>query len=394
MSVINRMLRDLDQRKQQPGGTHQPAAIAPRASWSKAQLLIVVGVVLVGVAIGSWLLNSNEQPAEPKPLTLTRDAGSNTTPEAATSEATTAEAASPEAASPEISATPATASDSAAERTRASESEPTAKVAADPQQAPDSDAIGTNDVAITTATPATVAKETPTNKAALVAANESQRTTEAATETKPEPASSLSIKRVQLSPSALAQRNLEKAEEAFNKGNQREGQRLLEEALAVQPMNIEVRERLSAYWYGRGFGNRAIVLLNEGIQLAPQADKLKLLLARIYQRLDMNNEAYQVLNGLTLTGSDDVVPLAQRAELAWQNQDFERAIADYQRLTQVQPSHARWWLGLALAYDDHNQVIAATSAYQQALQVGGLNVASQQYIEARLAQLLPLVEVN
>lgn len=199
----------------------------------------------------------------------------------------------------------------------------------------------------------------------------------------------MSVRRVQLSPAQLAARNLEKAEEAFSKGQQQQGQELLEQALTVQPLNTVVRERLAAYWYGRGYGNRALAILQQGIQLEPQAADLKLLLARMYQRLDMSADALEVLKSMTLRAERAREGLSIRAELAWKAADYEQAVADYQALTQAQPGNARWWLGLALALDDSDVAAAAAAAdaYRQALQIGGFTAATNLYIQDRLAQL-------
>lgn len=79
----------------------------------------------------------------------------------------------------------------------------------------------------------------------------------------------MSVRRVQLSPAQLAARNLEKAEEAFSKGQQTQGQELLEQALTVQPLNTVVRERLAAYWYGRGYGTARWQYCNKAFNCNP-----------------------------------------------------------------------------------------------------------------------------
>jgi len=66
----------------------------------------------------------------------------------------------------------------------------------------------------------------------------------------------------------------------------------------------------------------------------------------------------------------------------------QAALRWYQQLLQTQPQQARWWLGAALAYDSLLQYEAAQLHYRQALQWGeNLSSASQQFIQQRLAAI-------
>jgi tetratricopeptide (TPR) repeat protein len=80
----------------------------------------------------------------------------------------------------------------------------------------------------------------------------------------------------------------------------------------------------------------------------------------------------------------EVLPL--RAQAQQQLGDFPAALASYQQLVQLQPDSARAWLGQALVYDQLQQTQAAIASYRQALALGGLAPASQQFIQQRLAQ--------
>lgn len=66
----------------------------------------------------------------------------------------------------------------------------------------------------------------------------------------------------------------------------------------------------------------------------------------------------------------------------------QAALYWYQQLLQVQPQQARWWLGAALAFDELQQWDAAKQHYRQALQWGdNLSSASRQFIQQRLAAI-------
>src|SRR5690554_7181589 len=67
MSVINRMLRDLDQRQQQTKNqTYTPAAIAPQPihwAWI-VTMMLVSAAIIVGALNLWWLYSSHELPTE------------------------------------------------------------------------------------------------------------------------------------------------------------------------------------------------------------------------------------------------------------------------------------------------------------------------------------------
>lgn len=77
--------------------------------------------------------------------------------------------------------------------------------------------------------------------------------------------------------------------------------------------------------------------------------------------------------------------LALEAHAAQQTGDAERALLAYQRWSQLLPQDSRPWLGLGTMLDQRGQWPEAQQAYQQALQLGGLSPASQQFIQQRLA---------
>lgn len=77
--------------------------------------------------------------------------------------------------------------------------------------------------------------------------------------------------------------------------------------------------------------------------------------------------------------------LALEAYAAQQTGDVERALRAYQRWSQLLPQDSRPWLGLGTMLDQRGQWPEAQQAYQQALQLGGLSPASQQFIQQRLA---------
>ncbi len=72
------------------------------------------------------------------------------------------------------------------------------------------------------------------------------------------------------------------------------------------------------------------------------------------------------------------------AGLLSQHKDFAKASGWYQQLVKVQPENGKWWLGLAIASQKLLQKKQAITAYENALESKGVNVRSQVYIHQQL----------
>lgn len=369
MSVINRMLKDLDKRQEASRTTYRPAAIAPARNWTR---LIWIPVVLIIVVL-VWLLL-------PEPSLESRDhavSDDSAATQRATPQPTEAASTQP------ISDREQNNEDDRTIEAEASEAERLAEAQAKRQGPARSE-------------PEFIPLPEVTTESEVTTTAQSEPQVEASSEPVSEPASateetqssgSMSITQVQLTPDELVARNLAKANEAFQKGDSTEGKELLEQALAVQPDHVEARLRLAAFWYGRGFGTEAVVLLRDGLDRRPQQPQLSFLLARVYQRIGQDNAALGALAGV-VPGPDDALDFySLRAELAQADGQYDVAIADYQRLTEIQPQRGQWWLSLALVQDDAGNWPAAIEAYEQARLRSDLSRDAVVYASDRIVEL-------
>lgn len=153
--------------------------------------------------------------------------------------------------------------------------------------------------------------------------------------------------------------------------------------------------------------------------LAPAQSRPYLAQARIWQLLGQNAQSVQVLQQALaqhIVDADIQLLLAQQAAARQQWQQVadllpeqfvlaqqpeyyglkatalqqlgqpQAALHWFAQLLRLQPEQARWWLGAALAYDALQQRQQASLHFQQALQRGdSLSPASRHYIQQRLA---------
>ena len=203
--------------------------------------------------------------------------------------------------------------------------------------------------------------------------------------TKPNVNSSLTISKKQPTPAELAATKLSRAKSALNDGKLPLGESLLEEAIILQPYLFEARQELAALWFGQQRFNHAKNLLRQGIVISPVHAEYRLMLARILATEGKYTQAFRVLNELDDNNAIDY-QLAL-ANMAVQSGHHSAAISAYNKLLVMRPDQGRWWLALAISYDSNEQYSGAVSAYKKAIALDQMSKTSTDFALQRLAEL-------
>lgn len=174
---------------------------------------------------------------------------------------------------------------------------------------------------------------------------------------------------------------------ALARPDKREAITLMYELADVQPENIAVRKKLAAVMFADGKVAQAREQLTLALSLFPADHSLRLMLARLYQQQGQAEQALQVL-----ATADDYQPvstdlIAFRASLARTEQRFADALTNYHLLVARAPDDARWWLGVATSADHLGQARVALNAYRRAMTRGELNTEVQQFMRQRTTVL-------
>lgn len=196
---------------------------------------------------------------------------------------------------------------------------------------------------------------------------------------------SMSVSRKRVSAEQLAKQKMAKAEELILANEPKSAEALFEEVLMLTPNNKVARKQLAALWFGRKAFQNALNLLSQGLSLDQNDSEFRLMQARIYLNQGKNEKAYQVLQAFEQ--SNDIEYLVTLANVAQQLAKYQQAILSYQHLANLQPNEARWWLGLAVAYDRNSQYKLAIPAYQSAVVQGNLSNSAMQFAKQRLQEL-------
>ena len=389
MSVINTMLRDLEQREGQTlSGRYQPPAPRHWRLLLGMALLLLIAVPALAYWLWSGKGDNDTDAAEPVaagPVVQAIPLAEKLVPPVAS----TAVAPSAAAGTSSAVASSAVASASAVSSAVA----PTVPQASASVNAPARAAV--------VATAALHSSETssPQEPAvseavddALLGPDEGPQPTEASelvdTESvaAEEPRGSLEIAEEHLSPQQEAALERRKGLQAISKGQLGVARDAFAQVLANDPLDHEIRERLAGLFYGEGRLPEAQQVLADGIRLAPAQANFRLMLARVALAGGNKAQALQTLSELEPMVSRNLDYYATRAALAQELEQPAVAARSYQQLVVVQPGEARWWLGLAIAMDKQGRVLAALDAYRKALTLP-LSPASRQFVQQRIGQL-------
>jgi MSHA biogenesis protein MshN len=192
----------------------------------------------------------------------------------------------------------------------------------------------------------------------------------------------MSVSRRQLSADELAAQKLALAEKALVAKQIDKAEKLLEEVVIIKPNDSQTRKKLAALWFGRQAYQDAINLLSQGIALNGKNSSLRQMKARIHLKRGQITAALNTMKPLAqLKDEQYQIMLANIAQQAQQN---NLAIGAYQILITMQPDAGRWYLGLAVLHDKSSQFILASVAYKQALTKNDLSVASVNFIQQRI----------
>jgi MSHA biogenesis protein MshN len=200
---------------------------------------------------------------------------------------------------------------------------------------------------------------------------------------------SLTIKQtpVELSPAQLSEQQYQQAVKQIASGNMQAAKQSLQSALRNAPDNVSAREALATLLLKQQDYNTANAVLEEGLEQDPE--NLGLLQLQAYSLLSQNKAEQAVLLLQTvsppLKSNLDYYDLMANAQR--QVGDYQEAVSLYSQLLEVESNRSSWWLGLAVSYEALKQNNQAVGAYKRALATGQLSPALQNYVISKIKQL-------
>ena len=370
MSLINKMLQDLDRRQALAGAGDVPVAdiraTPNRKSDGHQRVWLIIAILLVAaLAWGGWMA----VPAKFKAV-LTRLGSEAPAPVQKTPPAV--------APAPAIAPPPAiTAPPPVSAVEQAAPAAPAAPVAP-PASAP---------TAVADTLRLALALETPPIEAAPKAETKAETPKaerKAATPAKAPEKRALVDKRDRIpSDAATASTESRRAMALVNQGRVAEAQQLLAAILKGEPAHANARQVYVSLLLEQGRVEQARRLLEEGLTLAPSHAEFALALARIHASHREYEAALAVMDKADPAGAASGSFQTLRGAVLQRLGRHAEAVDAYQQAVRAAPQQAASWLGLAISYEATGRNTDARDAYRRSLDAGPLAPAAREYAETR-----------
>lgn len=365
MSLVNQMLKDLEQRRAElPSGDRLRGLRSAPDSTGKAQRsrwpLLLIVTALVGSGFGWWIAGNNAPINMPPMAQIIPTASVVAEPPTDTS-VTVKVAATVNQAAPAIAAT--------APLPDVSASIPTLEIAtvaalevSTPPPAPKPEP------AVIKPAP----KPTPITTTAVAKAKNTDTTVMHKTLRIP-------------SPHEQAAQHYNNAQQSLAANNLMQAESALRAALAADPGHSKSSETLATLLLQQGQRDAAGQILSAALKQSPVQPRLAMLQARLLAEAGRDTEAVSILQTAQSSGDADYQALLGALQQRLGN-DIQAADAYRLALTSA-PQRGIWWLGLAISLERSQQSVQALTAYRNALSDTALETQVSDYVRARIAAL-------
>ena len=384
MSLVNKMLRDLDARRAGAGDRAAfPAAVTPLAAHrepGRGKSHWWPGVVLVTAVLGAaaWY---GAQPGQPAARPPAAAPAVPVTPAAMMPAAapTAPEPVSVQAFAPLAGLPPLRMTD---QLSGTPDARPGAKPAAAPRATSAATPVVTSAVASAAASvpkPTPAVPNTPERPLAGDAPSRSPITLP------PVPVDTRIDKQMRLpTPAERAESEYRRAVLAQRQGNLEHAAVGYRTALEDYPEHAAARQTLAALLIDAKRFDEAEELLRQGTELASVRLASTLALARLKVERNQGSAALDLLQRNAASGERSAEYQGFLGALLNRANRSAEAVERYQAATRLAPNEGRWWAGLGMALDAAGKAPEAREAYQRARTLPGLPVDLAQHVEQRL----------
>ena len=178
-----------------------------------------------------------------------------------------------------------------------------------------------------------------------------------------------------------------RARRLMQQGKMQEAKQALRDILSQDFEHLQTRQVLAGILYREAAYDEATEVLELGRIQHPEHVPFVLLLARIYTERGQDAVAIDLLERQQPAVKDYSDYYALLAALYQRRAQYEKAAEIYTKLLANSPARAVWWMGLGLSLQSLTQNEAALDAYSKSLQTRGLSDELRRFVKTRMAQL-------
>ncbi len=388
MSLINQLLKDLDQRQVSleggPPASAPSVAIARAHGPGRALLVSTVFVVLAALAAGAWVLF---RPVQVRPVAAVAALAPKPPGAAgAVPPVQVAAQAPPAPVVPAISASvpqlagPGASAAVAAPAKPVADGRPALQQAARAPQA----SVGTKPEPTSAGLPLSAAsKRAPNPSVPAVQGTPQPRVARAAAPV------AESIPQKQVSPQQLSDNLYKQAVVLLQQGKANEARQAVQSSLEAEPKNADARLMLMGFLVDSKDLPQATALLTEGVRLLPQHSGFWMNLARLQVESGQGAAAVVTLEQGLPWASDDPQYHAFYAALLQRLDRHDEAIKHFLTALRSNPSMPNWLVGIGVSLQAVGKNADAVEAFQRAKDTGWLASGLAAFVDQRLTQLRP-----
>ncbi|WP_395339854.1 tetratricopeptide repeat protein [Ningiella sp. W23] len=155
----------------------------------------------------------------------------------------------------------------------------------------------------------------------------------------------------------------------------------------LYPQDSRARKQLASVLFSRQAYEQASIVLKAGLPHAPADSDMRVMLARLLYKTGEYSQALQTLKSHPYPHLADIELISFRAALGERMGEYSSAYEDYTLLTTREPNNAKWWLGLGVSQDKLSMSAQAIESYYQVQNLNQLPTDVNQFVEQRIAVL-------
>lgn len=159
----------------------------------------------------------------------------------------------------------------------------------------------------------------------------------------------------------------------------------LEQALAAEPRHEAARQTLVGIHIEQGRAPEAMRLLQTGLALDSRQPAMAMLLARM--QIDAGGSGIETLMASLPAAGGNGEYRAFLAGALQRERRHQEAVEQYQAALRSAPDNGVWWMGLGMSLEAEKRLPEALAAFQRARTAGNLSAELQGFVERKVGAL-------
>lgn len=193
------------------------------------------------------------------------------------------------------------------------------------------------------------------------------------------------LQRRDLTPQQKAENEYRRALTAMQEGRVSEAMTGMEQALVIDPRHEASRQTLVSLLLENQRADDAVRVLQQGLNLDPKQPSLAMLLARL--QIERGGPAVETLQRTLPYTRDNGEYRALLAAVLQRSQRHKEAAEQYREALRGAPQNGVWLMGLGISLQADNRKAEALDAFTRAKGSGSLSQELQSFVDRRLQQL-------